>query len=178
MTKLSITPSLYIGTYKKYNNNNLSGEWLNLEDYNDFEEFIKACKELHSDENDPEFMIQDAEDIHSSLAKYLDKDLYTYLEACKKSSPDIVNALLDYGYSIEQALEDCEAVYMIEKHHNLTFEENIAYYHADNGFIEGLGYGHKETIFSKYFDYQSYGHDENINGTYIDIGDTILWIHN
>jgi len=176
MTKLSITPSLYIGTYKKYNNGNLAGEWLDLEDYDDFNSFILACKELHSDELEPEFMIQDTQDIHPNLAKYLDKDLYTYLEACEKSSPEIINALLDYGYNINQALEDCENVTVIEKHDSLTFEENIAYYHAEHGFIDGLGYGHEETILTSYFDYQSYGHDESINNTYVDIGDIILWI--
>jgi len=176
MTKLSITPSIYIGTYKKYNNGDLSGKWLDLEDYNDFEDFINACKELHNDEKDPELMIQDTEDIHSSLAKYLDKDLYTYLEACEKSSPEIINALLDYGYNMDQALEDCENVTMIEKHDSLTFEENIAYYHAENGFIEGLGYGYQDSILTRYFDYQSYGHDETINSTYVDIGDSVLWI--
>ena len=52
---------VYVGTYAKYNNGNLYGAWLDLEDYVDHEEFIAACKELHKDEHDPELMFQDYE---------------------------------------------------------------------------------------------------------------------
>lgn len=53
------TLKLYVGTYAKYNNGSIAGKWLDLEDYSDAEEFMNACKELHSDEKDPEFMFQD-----------------------------------------------------------------------------------------------------------------------
>lgn len=58
-------PKVYCGTYAKYNNGNLFGEWMNLNDYSDYDEFYKACKELHKDEDDPEFMFQDYEDFPS-----------------------------------------------------------------------------------------------------------------
>lgn len=53
--------SVYVGTYKKYNEGNIFGEWLTLGDYIDYEEFIKACKDLHEDEEYPELMFQDWE---------------------------------------------------------------------------------------------------------------------
>ena len=52
---------LYCGTYKKYNEGSLFGEWLDLDEYSDAEDFLKACAELHKDEPDPEFMFQDYE---------------------------------------------------------------------------------------------------------------------
>jgi len=52
---------IYVGTFAKYNNGNLSGEWLELSDYSDINEFLDACAELHEDEEDPEFMFQDWE---------------------------------------------------------------------------------------------------------------------
>lgn len=52
---------LYVGTYKKYNEGSLEGAWLDLEDYNDADEFRKACYELHKDEDDPELMFQDSD---------------------------------------------------------------------------------------------------------------------
>jgi antirestriction protein len=55
--------SVYVGTYAKYNNGDLSGAWLDLDDYSDKEEFLAACKELHADEEEPEFMIQDKEEV-------------------------------------------------------------------------------------------------------------------
>lgn len=60
-------PSLYVGTYAKYNNGSIEGEWLNLSDYSDADEFLEACKELHSDEEDPEFMFQDYEGFPDSF---------------------------------------------------------------------------------------------------------------
>lgn len=52
---------VYVGTYAKYNNGSLAGEWLTLSDYADLDEFIEACKKLHSDEADPELMFQDTQ---------------------------------------------------------------------------------------------------------------------
>ena len=58
---------VYVGTYAKYNNGSLSGAWLDLSDYSDKGEFYNACRELHKDENAPEFMFQDWEDIPEAL---------------------------------------------------------------------------------------------------------------
>lgn len=54
---------IYVGTYKKYNEGSIAGEWLQLSDYSDKDEFLQACAELHADEFDPEFMFQDYENI-------------------------------------------------------------------------------------------------------------------
>ncbi|WP_336963208.1 antirestriction protein ArdA [Chryseobacterium contaminans] len=64
MTKLTNcldTASIYVGTYAKYNKGSLYGKWLNLGDYSDYEDLLKAMRELHGDEDDPEFMLQDHE---------------------------------------------------------------------------------------------------------------------
>ena len=61
------TPRIYVGTYKKYNNGSIAGGWLDLEDYADKEEFLKACAKLHKDERDPEFMFQDWENLPSGM---------------------------------------------------------------------------------------------------------------
>lgn len=57
----SDTPKIYVGTYAKYNNGSIDGKWITISDYNTYEEFVDACRELHSDESDPEFMVQDYE---------------------------------------------------------------------------------------------------------------------
>lgn len=58
---------IYVGTYAKYNGGSIFGEWLILSDYYDKEEFYEACRQLHADENDPEFMFQDHENIPEGL---------------------------------------------------------------------------------------------------------------
>ncbi|OWP74659.1 antirestriction protein ArdA [Flavobacterium oreochromis] len=59
MTKLRNcldTISIYISTYQKYNEGSLFGKWFELSDYADYDDFLEAIKELHKDEEDPEFM--------------------------------------------------------------------------------------------------------------------------
>lgn len=56
---------VYVGTYAKYNSGSLNGKWLTLSDYKDRSEFYAACRELHKDEADPEFMFQDWEGVPS-----------------------------------------------------------------------------------------------------------------
>ena len=81
MNYKNVSPAVYVGTYKKYNNGSLFGRWMNLEDYDSFEDFVDACRELHKDEDDPEFMCQDYEGLPKSqycesglewLKKYFD----------------------------------------------------------------------------------------------------------
>lgn len=58
---------IYVGTYGKYASGSIAGAWLNLEDYADREDFLKACAELHKDESDPELMFQDYEGFPSGF---------------------------------------------------------------------------------------------------------------
>ena len=68
MTTINIADAaIYVGTYKKYNEGSIFGKWLKLSDYADKKEFYKACKKLHKDEQDPEYMFQDYENIPQSL---------------------------------------------------------------------------------------------------------------
>lgn len=52
---------LYCGTYHKYSCGSIFGEWMDLDDFENPDEFIKACNNLHKDEFYPEFMFQDYE---------------------------------------------------------------------------------------------------------------------
>lgn len=51
---------IYVGTYHKYNCGSIAGAWIDLENL-DKDEFYLKCQELHKDEKDPEFMYQDFE---------------------------------------------------------------------------------------------------------------------
>jgi antirestriction protein len=61
------TAKIYVGTYAKYNSGSIAGEWLNIEDFSNKEDFLARCTEIHSDESDPEFMFQDHEGIPSGM---------------------------------------------------------------------------------------------------------------
>ena len=73
---------IYVGTFAKYNNGSIFGEWLNAEDYSDKEGFVEACKELHKDEPDLELMFQDYEGFPSVFYGESDIDcrLWDWLE--------------------------------------------------------------------------------------------------
>ena len=75
-------PAVYVGTYAKYNNGNLDGAWLNLEDYPDRDAFLQACAELHQDESDPEFMFQDFQCFPREFygESYLPETLWAWLD--------------------------------------------------------------------------------------------------
>ena len=74
---------VYVGTYAKYNNGSIFGKWLDLSDYSDKEEFYNACRELHSDEADAEYMFQDWENIPTALIgeSWLSDNIFEVIEA-------------------------------------------------------------------------------------------------
>lgn len=89
-----MTMRIYVGTYAKYNDGNLFGKWLDLEDYADHDDFYEACAELHADEEDPEFMFQDWEGIPSDMISesHVSPECWTLLDAYEKYDEDAVNA--------------------------------------------------------------------------------------
>ena len=58
---------VYVGTYGKYNNGSIDGAWLDLADYETYDDFLAACRKVHKDEHDPEFMIQDSDGFPDGL---------------------------------------------------------------------------------------------------------------
>ena len=72
---------IYVGTYAKYNAGSIAGQWLDLDDYADRDDFLAACKELHKDETDPELMFQDFEGFPRALysESYVSNELWTWL---------------------------------------------------------------------------------------------------
>jgi len=63
MKTITCNTKLFVSTYSKYNNGSLAGQWVELSQFSDAEEFLEYCKKLHSDEEQPEFMFQGCEDI-------------------------------------------------------------------------------------------------------------------
>jgi antirestriction protein len=100
---------VYVGTYAKYNDGNLAGEWMDLEDYADKDEFLSACTELHKDEADPELMFQDFEDAPEGMVteSSIDPALWDWL-ALDEHERKVVEAYrgyVDQSATNEQALE-------------------------------------------------------------------------
>ena len=59
---------VYVGTYAKYNSGSIAGAWISLAECENYGQFLSKCKDVHKDERDPEFMIQDTEDFPDGLS--------------------------------------------------------------------------------------------------------------
>lgn len=62
------SPRVYVGTWKKYNEGSLKGRWIDLADFSEYDDFLRYCGVVHSDERDPEFMVQDCENFPDGLS--------------------------------------------------------------------------------------------------------------
>lgn len=104
-TNGSESPALYCGTYGKYNSGNLRGMWVNLSTFDDYEDFRDFCLAIHADEEDPEIMYQDYENMPGSLysesmgEKGFEK-IMEYCELCDEYSVSAVEDFLEF-YSPE-----------------------------------------------------------------------------
>ena len=94
---LDNTPAIYCGTYAKYNNGSIFGKWFNLDEFADKDEFIEACLELHGDEDDPELMFQDWENIPGDLCSEssVSEKVWEYMDACEEYDQGAVDAYLN-----------------------------------------------------------------------------------
>lgn len=150
---------IYVGTYRKYNEGSLFGKWMQLSDYSDLEEFIEACKELHKDEEDPELMFQDWEEIPEGLINesWLSEDFFEFrdvVETLKNEDQDAFMVWVDFD---SQDLANEDPYNLVSKfrsayHGKYTSEEDFAYQLVINGY--------DLSEFSQtYFDYEKFARD-------------------
>ena len=100
-TNGSDSPALYCGTYGKYNSGNLSGMWLNISTFDDYEDFVNFCLAIHADEEDPELMYQDFENMpdslyHESMGEKEFNKIEEYCELCDEYSVEAVEDFLEW----------------------------------------------------------------------------------
>jgi antirestriction protein len=149
--------SLYVGTYRKYNDGNLYGAWLDLTDFADADKFLDACYDLHKDETDPELMFQDYEgfpkELYSESCSRGDiEKLYEYIAACEDNGQDIVDAVIENGGD----LDEVQDTFYLCNDDMLNQDENIGISYIDQiGGVENLD---RETLM-RFFDFEAYGRE-------------------
>ena len=94
----SDSPALYCGTYGKYNSGNFNGMWVNVSTFDSYDDFINFCKAIHADEEDPEIMCQDGENIPDSLCSESmgEEEFNEILEYCELCDDYSVSAVDDF----------------------------------------------------------------------------------
>ena len=97
----SDSPALYCGTYGKYNSGNLRGMWVDLSTFDSYEDFLNFCLAIHADEDDPELMYQDFENMpdclyHESMGEKVFNNIKKYCELCDEYGVSAVNDFLEW----------------------------------------------------------------------------------
>jgi antirestriction protein len=169
---------IYVGTYAKYNDGSLFGKWMDLSDYNDLEEFYKACLKLHEDEEDPELMFQDWEYIPDFLISEssLHVETFIYMEAISEMDEERANAFEIYckdiaswpdgGKELEGQLESFDDSYQgyfggsMKDPETAAVAVEFAYqYIEDTAMLSEVA----ETL-QRYFDYDAFARDLFMDG--------------
>ena len=150
--------SVYVGTYGKYNRGSIAGDWLHLDSYKNWDEFMLACKLLHIDEFDPEFMFQVSENIPSAWISEdnVDSQLWEMLEDQKQ------------GFDLSAYVEYLDVIGSTsQSYHELKteFEDNYCGQwdsfreYTDHLFDETVAPNHNDELLINYFDFDKWEND-------------------
>ena len=157
---------VYVSTCAKYCNGNLTGKWLNLGDYQDKEDFDLACRLLHKDETDPEFMFLDWEDVPpgSVSESHIDPLIWNYLELSDYEKAVIEAYIYATGEDLEDAMRDAQNC-LIGSGRDRT--EVAQEYLEDTGALDEV-----PEHLRYYFDFDAYARDMEYEGFHTQIGST------
>ena len=153
-SELDGNPSVYCGTYRKYNEGSIFGAWLDISKFSDYDEFIDVCRQLHADEEDPELMFQDYEGFPSSL----------YCESCM--GEDTFDKILEYAKLDDKEQEAFDDY--LDLGHDFDIERfREAYcgnWDSEEDFAQDIidsCYDIEKTMgsLSSYFDYEAFARD-------------------
>jgi len=151
---------VYVGTYAKYNDGSIFGEWLDLSDYSDKNDFLEACMKLHEDEEDPELMFQDWENIPDKFISEcsIDDEYWEYMEVTKDWDETRTMAFEMWmshygGNDITTEVEHFEDNYMGTWRSERDFSENLA---DELGYYDTM---RKAGISAHYFDDEAFSRD-------------------
>lgn len=149
---MSTTPSVYVGTYRKYNCGNLFGKWFDLIDFYSEEEFIEACNALHANESEPELMFQAWDGIPSQFISESWVD-WNFIEAFKQATDD---GQADAFIAWVELMGKCDYDSFEDKYRGeAESEEAYAYTSVeDSGMLSDV-----PSELRTYFDYNAYARD-------------------
>jgi antirestriction protein len=155
---------IYVTNLGKYNEGYLIGKWLTLPATE--EEVSDTLKQIGINEYYEEYFITDYEsDIMNFKIDEYDNindlnDIAEELESLSDYEQEVVEALLEYGYTLEDAIDkidDCIVYYNCD-----TMEEVAERIADENGLLDQI----PENL-QYYFDFSAYGRDLEIEGTFI-----------
>ena len=165
----SDSPALYCGTYGKYNSGNFSGIWVDVSTFDSYEDFVNFCLAIHADEEDPEIMFQDGENIPDSLCcESMGEEGFNkiaeYCELCDEYSVEAVEDFLEW-YSPDD-LDNMHDAYVGVYESREDFAREIV---SDCYDIENI-----MGNLACYFDYEAFARDLFMGDYYFGSHGTVL----
>ena len=164
---------IFISNLKEYNNGKIIGEWVSLP----CEDIKEVLDKISNNDNDELFISDYETDISNlKISEYDDiLQLNEIAEEIDNLSDDEVIALqayLEQYNDIEQALEEVrQGNYTI--YYDCDDMSDVAYQVVnESGLLDGV----PETI-KGYFDYEAYGRDIDIEGTFIQVDNNIIELY-
>ncbi len=158
-------PSLYCGTYGKYNDGDLSGLWIDLTTFADYDEFITFCRAIHADEHDPELMFQDYENFprewycESCMGEQTWENISEYIRLMENYDKEALDAYMSWTSDSDLAhFEDC---YCGKWDSEEDYAENFV---AECYDLRAMG------DLARYFDYKAFARELFMYDYYFDDG--------
>lgn len=166
---------IYLTNLGKYNEGMLVGEWVDLPVSE--EELEKVFKRIGINDEYEEYFITDYEsDIDGvKVGEYENIDdlneLAEALEDLDSEEENVLSVMLEDGCTFEEALEKIkDRDYMV--YYNCDSMEDVAYQVVEeSGLLDGV----PEKV-ARYFNYEAYGHDLEIEGTFYQINNAYIEI--
>lgn len=164
---------LYVGTYHKYNCGSIAGEWVTLTNFKDVAEFYAYCAEIHKDEDDPEFMFQDYENLPRSFYSEcsIDGNFWEFAAALTEQDIDYETFCAWANHFGSDLTEDAVSNFCASFCGNYDSEKDFAEEIAEeNGWFKAM-----ETagINASYFDIDQFTYDLFDVGEYSFIGGAV-----
>ena len=165
----SDSPALYCGTYGKYNSGNLSGIWVDISTFDDYEDFVNFCLAIHADERDPELMYQDFENMpdslyHESMGEEGFNKIAEYCELCDEYGVEAVDDFLEWDST--EDLDNMHDAYVGVYDSREDFAREIV---SDCYDIENI-----MGNLACYFDYEAFARDLFMGDYYFGSNGTVL----
>ena len=155
-------PSVYVGTYGKYNDGSLCGLWIDLSSFNSYEDFIEFCQAIHADEEDPELMAQDYEGFPRQWYNegFMSEDdfdhILEYSDMCDKHGQEAVDDYMEFhdeldNFEVIAKRLTCQEPYCGE----WDSEEDFARHIVEECYDLERSMGD----LARYFDYEAFGRE-------------------
>lgn len=164
---------IYVTNLRKYNEGQIIGEWVSLP----CEDIKEVLEKISNSDNDELFISDYETDINGLKVSEYDNilELNTIAEEIEEMREDELIALqayLEEYNNMEQALEEVrQGNYTI--YYDCDDMSDVAYQVVN---VSGLLDGVPEQV-KMYFDYEAYGRDIDIEGTFIQIDNNIIELY-